>query len=168
MKKLANGFRHKDKRLINVASRNDSFNLLKYCNVQGQGLFWTVEIYKDSNGSNYIQVLKFWETLPMKEAPKLMKKLDDMFQKYSKEYISHCRLRCTDGYVFRFLRHVYVLITACSILCFHAYGSESDVPMCWPIGENVLCPTTATSDLSVENLGSHFASLNLGEISSTS
>lgn len=108
VKKLANGFRPKDKRLINVASRNDSFNLLKYCNVQGQGLFWTVEICKDSNDSNYIQVLKFWETLPMKEAPKLMKKLDDMFQKYSKEYISHCRFRCSDGCVFSFLRLVYV------------------------------------------------------------
>lgn len=87
-------------------------NLLKYYDIQDQSLFWTVEIFKDPNSSNYTQVLKFWDTLPMKESAKLLKKLKNIVEKYSSDYASRCRFRCLDGYVNS--------MHACS--CIHMFG----------------------------------------------
>lgn len=100
VKMLSDGFHPKNPQLKEGSfCSHKLLNLVKYYNVQNQSLFWTVEIFKDPYGSNYTQVLKFWDTLPIKESAKVLKKLKNIVEKYSSDYASRCRFRCLDGYV---------------------------------------------------------------------
>jgi hypothetical protein len=48
---------------------------------------------------SYYQVLKIWDILPVEDIPKLIKRLDSMFAKYTDDFINHCKERCLEGYV---------------------------------------------------------------------
>jgi hypothetical protein len=47
----------------------------------------------------YDQVLKIWDILPAEDIPKLIKRLDSMFGKYTDDFINHCKEICLERYV---------------------------------------------------------------------
>ncbi|XP_035540340.1 uncharacterized protein LOC108992280 isoform X2 [Juglans regia] len=44
----------------------------------------------------YYQVLKVWDILPAEEIPKLIKRLDSMFGKYTDDFINRCKEKCLE------------------------------------------------------------------------
>ena len=50
----------------------------------------------------YSQVLKIWDILPIEDIPKLVKRLDSMFGKYTDDFINHCQEKYLEGYVCSF------------------------------------------------------------------
>ncbi|XP_042981757.1 uncharacterized protein LOC122311308 isoform X4 [Carya illinoinensis] len=47
----------------------------------------------------YDQVLKVWDILPAEEIPKLIKRLDSMFGKYTDDFLNRCKEKCLEGSV---------------------------------------------------------------------
>ncbi|XP_042981758.1 uncharacterized protein LOC122311308 isoform X5 [Carya illinoinensis] len=45
----------------------------------------------------YDQVLKVWDILPAEEIPKLIKRLDSMFGKYTDDFLNRCKEKCLEG-----------------------------------------------------------------------
>ncbi|XP_041012062.1 uncharacterized protein LOC121255674 isoform X1 [Juglans microcarpa x Juglans regia] len=44
----------------------------------------------------YYQVLKVWDILPAEEIPKLIKRLDSMFGKYTDDFLNRCKEKCLE------------------------------------------------------------------------
>jgi len=80
--------------------------ILKQFKVEGLYVVCANDIVKDWSDVvkefRYRQVLKIWDLLPLEDIPKLIKRLDSMFGKYTDDYINHCKERCLDGYVCSF------------------------------------------------------------------
>lgn len=95
--KLSDGWR--PKRPIVDSVGGSSLDIMKF-KVEGLFVISTVDIKKDSK---YIQVLKIWDVLPPDEIPKLIKRLDSIFGKYTDDFINLCNEKSFDGYVFSFL-----------------------------------------------------------------
>ncbi|XP_058076265.1 uncharacterized protein LOC131224851 [Magnolia sinica] len=87
--RLADGWRPKSKSL----DLKDSFQLAKQCRVRELYIVWMVDI----DDGRYFQVLKVWDIVPLTEIPKLIKRLDNIFSKYTDVYIEHCRMKCVEG-----------------------------------------------------------------------
>lgn len=75
----------------------------------------------------YIQVLKVWDILPLKDIPKLAIRLDALFGKYTNDYLNRCKAKCLDGYVHflysgrsKALNHA-VLIALCKKFLYFIY-----------------------------------------------
>ncbi|KAF8407480.1 hypothetical protein HHK36_006614 [Tetracentron sinense] len=82
---------------MNVDSVCESSSLLvKLFKVEGLYIVCTVDIVKDSS---YIQVLKFWEILPLEDISKLVKRLDSISANYTDDYVNRCKVKCLEGYV---------------------------------------------------------------------
>ncbi|XP_041012064.1 uncharacterized protein LOC121255674 isoform X3 [Juglans microcarpa x Juglans regia] len=47
----------------------------------------------------YYQVLKVWDILPAEEIPKLIKRLDSMFGKYTDDFLNRCKEKCLESSV---------------------------------------------------------------------
>ena len=56
----------------------------------------TTDIVKDSS---YIQVLKIWDILPLEDIPKLTRRLESIFCKYTDDFINLCNEKSMDGYI---------------------------------------------------------------------
>ncbi|CAL5430276.1 unnamed protein product [Camellia sinensis] len=92
--KLSSGWRPKKKNVDSVCE--SSAQILKQFMVEGLYVVCTIDIVKDSI---YKQVLKVWDILPLEEIPKLVKRLDGMFARYTDDYIDHCKQKCFQGYL---------------------------------------------------------------------
>ncbi|PSS21431.1 Helicase MAGATAMA 3 [Actinidia chinensis var. chinensis] len=94
--KLSSGWRqpHKEGNLNSLTGI--SGQLLEYFKVNELlNLVCTVVIGEEK--SNYIQVLKAWDILPLSDIPKLAKKLDNFFGSYTGDIVSFCKFKCVEG-----------------------------------------------------------------------
>ena len=99
LENLANGWRQSLRKKNLYVHRGTSSELLEQYEVKGLlHLVWTVDILKEN--SYYIQILKFWDILPLDEIPKLANHLDVLFENYSVKKMNRCKYKCLDGYVF--------------------------------------------------------------------
>ncbi|OWM86360.1 hypothetical protein CDL15_Pgr021446, partial [Punica granatum] len=90
--KLSNGWRPK-RRDMNMICEN-SLQIVKQFKVESLYVLCTVDIEKDFN---YVQVLKVWDVLPLEDIPKMVKRLDGIYETYSNEYIDRCKEKSLDG-----------------------------------------------------------------------
>ncbi|KAH7853091.1 hypothetical protein Vadar_033110 [Vaccinium darrowii] len=111
-----------------------SSQLLELCTVNGfLNLIWSVDIVREN--SKDIQVLKFWDVLPMAEIPRLAKCLDTLFGNYTVDKMNRCKCRRFEGNLL--------------------------VPMTWPADSNA-GKRTSTADLDyLQSLESQLASLSI-------
>lgn len=97
LRQLSSGWRQ-PKREINLGVVDDiSSQLLELYKVnESLYLVWTIDIIKDN--SNYVQVLKIWDVLPLSEVTNLAKNIDISYRSYSADILRCCKTRCYDGY----------------------------------------------------------------------
>ncbi|XP_014518833.1 uncharacterized protein LOC106776048 isoform X1 [Vigna radiata var. radiata] len=96
LRQLSSGWRQ-PKREINLGVVDDiSSQLLELYKVnESLYLVWTIDIIKDN--SNYVQVLKIWDVLPLSEVTNLAKNIDISYRSYSADILRCCKTRCYDG-----------------------------------------------------------------------
>lgn len=75
----------------------DSYQLLKQFKVEGLYVICSIDIAKDKV---YTQVLKVWDVLRFKDIPRLVKRLDGIFERYTDDFMSRCNDKCLEGYAF--------------------------------------------------------------------
>ncbi|XP_023769533.1 uncharacterized protein LOC111918090 isoform X2 [Lactuca sativa] len=90
LQKLSGGWRPNDG---NIDCKTSS-KVLKTYKVEGLHLICTIDIIKELK---YIQVLKVWDILPIKEIPKLRKQLESLFATYTDAYMNRCATKCLEG-----------------------------------------------------------------------
>ncbi|KAL4593874.1 hypothetical protein ACB092_M008500 [Castanea dentata] len=96
LENLANGWRQSLQKKNLYVHHGTSAQLLEQYEVKGLlHLVWTIDILKEN--SYYIQILKFWDILPLDEIPKLANHLDVLFENYTMEKMNHCKYKCFDG-----------------------------------------------------------------------
>lgn len=69
---------------------------IKQFKVEGLYVISTTDVVKDLN---YIQVLKIWDVLPLEDIPKLIRRLESIFCKYTDDFINLCNEKFVDGYI---------------------------------------------------------------------
>lgn len=74
-----------------------SSQVLKQFKVEGLYVICSIDIVKEMH---YKQVLKVWDLLPLEDIPRLAKRLEGIFERYTDDFISHCNEKCLEGYVF--------------------------------------------------------------------
>uniref|UniRef100_A0A803Q387 UvrD-like helicase ATP-binding domain-containing protein n=1 Tax=Cannabis sativa TaxID=3483 RepID=A0A803Q387_CANSA len=89
--KISSGWR--PKKSPSESGSGSSLEIMKF-KVDGQILISTVDISKNLN---YFQVLKIWDVLPPDHVPKLIKRLDNIFGKYTDDFVNLCNERLFDG-----------------------------------------------------------------------
>ncbi|KAF4359489.1 hypothetical protein F8388_001533 [Cannabis sativa] len=87
--KLSSGWRPKRPHI-------ESGSSLQIMRIKAEGMIViiTVDITKDIK---YMQVLKIWDVLPPDDVPKLIKRLDSIFGKYTDDYVNLCNERLVNG-----------------------------------------------------------------------
>ncbi|KAL4575585.1 hypothetical protein LXL04_022433 [Taraxacum kok-saghyz] len=90
LQKLSGGWRPNDGK---VYSKTLS-KVFKTFMVEGLHVIWTTDIMKETK---YIQVLKIWDILPLKEIPKLRKELENIFSAYNEDYMNRCTTKHLEG-----------------------------------------------------------------------
>ncbi|KAH9658809.1 UvrD-like helicase ATP-binding domain-containing protein [Citrus sinensis] len=93
--KLSGGWRPKRRNVDSVCA--SSSHIIKQFKVEGFYIISTIDIAKDVKESQYIQVLKVWDILPLEDVQKLVTRLDNIFVKYTDEFINLCKEKCFDG-----------------------------------------------------------------------
>ncbi|KAL9678229.1 hypothetical protein QQ045_016069 [Rhodiola kirilowii] len=91
--KLSGGWQ--PKRLHGDTFFETSSHNLKQFKVENLFVICTVDIIIKE--SQYLQVLKIWNLLPLEKIPKLVKRLDGIFSRYTEDYIYHCKEKSLDG-----------------------------------------------------------------------
>ncbi|WCJ17630.1 P-loop containing nucleoside triphosphate hydrolases superfamily protein [Euphorbia peplus] len=89
--RLSSGWRPK-KRNADVISEN--FRFLRQFKVAGLYVICSVDIVKEKR---YIQVLKVWDILRLDDIPKLIKRLNGIFERYTDDFISRCNEKLLEG-----------------------------------------------------------------------
>ncbi|PQQ08545.1 helicase SEN1-like [Prunus yedoensis var. nudiflora] len=93
--KLSNGWRQSRKNKRTTAHGTCAQVLEKY-KVKGLlNLIWSIDVLQEN--SDYVQVLKIWDVLPVSDTPELDKRLENMFHGYTTAEMNLCLLRCVDG-----------------------------------------------------------------------
>ena len=81
-----------------------SSQILKQFRVEGLYIVCANDIVKEwsdiAKELRYFQVLKIWYIAPIEDIPKLVKRLDSMFGKYTDDFSNHCQEKCLEGYVY--------------------------------------------------------------------
>ncbi|KAJ0078956.1 hypothetical protein Patl1_24392 [Pistacia atlantica] len=90
--KLSSGWRPKRRNIDSICE--SSSHIIKQFKVEGLYTICTIDVVKESN---YIQVLKVWDILPLEDVPKLVKRLDDIFVNYTDDYINRCKEKYIEG-----------------------------------------------------------------------
>ncbi|KAJ4710301.1 UvrD-like Helicase, ATP-binding domain, P-loop containing nucleoside triphosphate hydrolase [Melia azedarach] len=90
--KLSSGWRPKKRNIDSVCE--NSLHIIKQFQVESQYIICTIDIMKELQ---YIQVLKVWDILPLKDVPKLATHLDNVFVKYNDDYINRCKEKSFQG-----------------------------------------------------------------------
>ncbi|KAG6656861.1 uncharacterized protein LOC122308314 [Carya illinoinensis] len=96
--KLASGWRPPQVEKAPVALPGRSSQLLEMYKIKGQRclyLLWTVDIIKED--SNYIQVMKVFDVVPLSDVLKLAKQVDILFRSYTEDKMQRCKYRCVLG-----------------------------------------------------------------------
>ena len=83
--KLASGWRPK-KSDVGLLPKSSS-PMVKQFEVEGLYVLCTVDILKELR---YIQILKIWDVLPLRDAMIVVEHLDSEFKIYADDFISHC------------------------------------------------------------------------------
>ena len=97
LENLANGWRQSLRKKNLYVHQGTSSQLLEQYKVKGLlHLVWTVDVLEEN--SYYIQILKFWDILPLAEIPKLANHLDVLFENYTVKKMNRCKYKCLDGY----------------------------------------------------------------------
>ncbi|MCL7048382.1 hypothetical protein MKW94_011543 [Papaver nudicaule] len=95
--KLSSGWRYrpqKQKKLEIVDGI--SSQLLEQNDIDGKlNILWTVDVQEED--SKCIQVLKFWDILPLTDIPKLARSLDYIFGSYTTDTLNRCKFKCLEG-----------------------------------------------------------------------
>ena len=90
---------------LSVVSESSS-QILKQFKVEGLYIVCANDIVKEwsdiAKELRYYQVLKIWDMVPIEDIPKLVKRLDGMFRKYTDDFINRCQEKCLDGYEYFF------------------------------------------------------------------
>ena len=76
-----------------------SLHIIKQFKVGRVYIICTIDIVKESQ---YFQVLKVWDILPLEDVPKVVARLDNIYVKYTAEFINHCKEKSIEGYVYSF------------------------------------------------------------------
>ena len=83
-------------------SIGDSCQLLKKFKVEGLYVICSIDIKKiPQDWSNVLidtQVLQVWDVLPLDDIPRLVKRLDGIFERYTDDFMSRCNDKCLEGY----------------------------------------------------------------------
>ncbi|KAI4357228.1 hypothetical protein L6164_001190 [Bauhinia variegata] len=74
--------------------RVGSSQILKQVKVEGLYVICGTDIEKESR---YTQVLKIWDVLPLEEIPKVVKRLDGIFGRFTDDFINRCMEKCFEG-----------------------------------------------------------------------
>ena len=126
--KLSSGWR--PKRAILASGGGSYLEIMKF-RVEGLYVMCTVDILKYSK---YIQVLRIWDVMTPDDIPKLTKRLDGIFGKYTEEFISLCNEKYLEGYVtfLFFLLVIYFqgsfrVIVLLSLVCVQKFGDAEDL-----------------------------------------
>ncbi|XP_031256233.1 uncharacterized protein LOC116114218 [Pistacia vera] len=90
--KLSSGWRPKGRNIESVCER--SLHIIKQFKVQGLYTICTIDIVRESN---YTQALKVWDILPLEDVPNLVKRMDDIFVRYTDDYINRCKEKYIEG-----------------------------------------------------------------------
>ncbi|KAG2708639.1 hypothetical protein I3760_05G201800 [Carya illinoinensis] len=97
--KLSMGWRPK-KRSSDPACGSSS-QIIKQFKVEDLYIVCANDIRKEwsdkAKEMGYHQVLKVWDILPAGEIPKLIKRLDSMFGKYTDDFLNRCKEKCLEG-----------------------------------------------------------------------
>ncbi|XVF83267.1 hypothetical protein PTKIN_Ptkin16aG0472600 [Pterospermum kingtungense] len=95
LEKLSSGWRQTAKQNNSIAAYG-SLGLLEVYPVDGfLNLLWSIDIIKEK--SNFIQVLKVWDILPLMDIPKVTKKIKTLFGGYTVDKLSRCKSRSLQG-----------------------------------------------------------------------
>ncbi|XP_042519890.1 uncharacterized protein LOC122093600 isoform X2 [Macadamia integrifolia] len=133
--KLASGWRHPGKQEDLYLTDGISSELLEVYKVDELfNLVWTVDVLREN--FNCIQVLKFWDVLPLQEIPKLAKRVDVFLENYKVDDINRCKFKCSEG--------------------------ELEVPMSWEISSAATFEDQYNPE-PLQYLSSRFDSLHLGK-----
>ncbi|XP_061990361.1 uncharacterized protein LOC133708840 [Rosa rugosa] len=90
--KLSSGWRPKKRNVETISG--SSCMILKKFKVEGLYIVCTNDIAKNQE---YVQVLKIWDLLPLEDIPKLINRLDSIFNRYTDNFINLCKQKCLDG-----------------------------------------------------------------------
>ncbi|KAG6656854.1 hypothetical protein CIPAW_04G050200 [Carya illinoinensis] len=96
--KLASGWRPPQVERAPIALRGRSSQLLEMYKIKGRlrlYLLWTVDIIKED--SNYIQVMKVFDVVPLSDVLELAKQFDILFRSYTENKMQRCKYRCVLG-----------------------------------------------------------------------
>ncbi|XVF06350.1 hypothetical protein REPUB_Repub06bG0040400 [Reevesia pubescens] len=89
LQKLSSGWRQ-------TPTQKNNHGLLQVYPVNGfLNLLWSIEIIKEN--SQFIQVLKIWNILPLLDIPKVAKNLETLFGEYTANKMSRCKCQCLEG-----------------------------------------------------------------------
>jgi len=97
LRQLSSGWRQ-PKREINFGVVDDtSSQLLELYKVnESLYLVWTIDVIEEN--SNYVQILKIWDVLPLSEVTNLARNIDISYRSYSVDILRFCKTRLYDGY----------------------------------------------------------------------
>ncbi|PQP95026.1 putative helicase senataxin [Prunus yedoensis var. nudiflora] len=96
IKKLSNGWRQSQNDKVIIGHGGTSAELLETYEVNELlYLIWSVEIHKQN--SDFVQVMKIWDIVPLSDIPKLTERLDIIFGSYTVDKMNRCKHRCFDG-----------------------------------------------------------------------
>ncbi|KAF8025762.1 hypothetical protein BT93_F2561 [Corymbia citriodora subsp. variegata] len=98
--KLAGGWRP-EKSNAGLSPKSCS-HMVKQFEVAGLYVLCTVDILKEPQTpkiweARYIQILKIWDVLPLRDAMKLVDRLSIEFEAYADDFISRCNEKCLEG-----------------------------------------------------------------------
>ena len=96
LEKLSSGWRrHDNQENLKTINGICSQLLEQYKVTKLLNLVWSIDILKED--SNYIQVLKVWDILPVDGTSKLAARLEILFGNYRVIDMDHCKFKCVEG-----------------------------------------------------------------------
>ncbi|BFG15995.1 hypothetical protein CerSpe_022680 [Prunus speciosa] len=87
--KLSAGWRSKKPNVCGSSSP-----ILRQYKVEGLYIVCTTDVAKDVK---YIQILKIWDILPLRDIPKLVKRLENILKRYTDDFINRCKEKLIEG-----------------------------------------------------------------------
>ncbi|PKI40624.1 hypothetical protein CRG98_038973 [Punica granatum] len=90
--KLSSGWRPKRK-VVNLICKSSS-QIVKQFKAENLYILCTVDIEKESE---YTQILKIWDVLPLEYTAKTIEHLDGIYMRFSDEYVSRCKEKRFEG-----------------------------------------------------------------------
>jgi len=80
----------------------DTFQLAKAYKIRDLYLVWSTDLEKSER---YFQIIRIWDLLSHQHVARTVQHLENLFSRYTDDYLDHCRRVQAEGY-------------ACSLTCF--------------------------------------------------